>query len=124
MGKTIAVLGSGINTIYPSSNKELYESIAANGLVISEYPLSVKPNKENFPERNRIVAALGKDVLVSEAKTRSGTMITVGYVLSNGGEVFCVPTRAGEDSGSNRLIKEGATLIESGEDIIEHLKKL
>lgn len=123
-GDTIAVLGCGINTVYPSSNKKLYDAIIENGLVISEYPLNTEPKKDNFPERNRIVAGLVNSVVVTEAKYRSGTMITVGFVLANGGEVFCVPQRAGEESGTNKLIRDGATLVENSKDIINHLNNL
>lgn len=117
-GKTIAVLGSGIENPYPAQNKELYQKIGEAGLVLSEYPHHTKPNKSNFPERNRIVAGLSRGVLVTEAKIHSGTLITVGASLAAGGDIFCVPSRALEDSGTNRLIKDGAYLVEDANDII------
>lgn len=117
-GKTIAVLGSGINFPYPSQNAKLYQRIIQEGLVISEYPLDTRPQKEFFPHRNRLVAGLAKGVLVTEANIRSGTLITVGASLANGGDIFCVPSRASEDSGTNRLIKDGAYLVESAMDIM------
>ncbi|HKL84428.1 MAG TPA: DNA-processing protein DprA [Bacilli bacterium] len=116
-GKTIAVLGSGIDNPYPRENKDLYQRLVAEGLVISEYPGLTRPNKNNFPERNRLVASLGRAVLVIEARTRSGTLITVGASLASGGDIYCVPSLADSDSGTNRLIKDGAYLVETIEDI-------
>lgn len=117
-GKTIAVLGSGILYPYPKQNETLYLSICRQGLVISEYPGHKKPIKENFPERNRLVAALSQGLLVIEASYHSGTLITVGAALANGSDIFCVPSRADEESGTNRLIKEGAYLVENVNDIL------
>ena len=125
-GKTIAVLGCGIDYVYPRENKELYEQIVTSGLILSEYPLSTRPSKEFFPQRNRLVAALSQGVLVVEASYRSGTLITVGASLSHGGDIYCVPSRADEESGTNRLIKDGAYLVETVEDILNlwpNLKK-
>ncbi len=116
-GSTIAVLGSGINYPYPKQNEQLYRSICDHGLVLSEYPDATKPVKGNFPERNRLVAALARAVLVVEAKKRSGTFITVGASLANGGDIFCVPNRADIESGTNQLIKDGAYLVETFSDI-------
>lgn len=116
--KTIAVLGSGIDYPYPRQNEALYQSIVKEGLVLSEYPGYLKPAKENFPERNRLVAALSQGLLVVEAAYHSGTLITVSASLANGGDIFCVPSRADEESGTNRLIKEGAYLVESVADIL------
>lgn len=117
-GKTIAVLGGGINYIYPLSNKKLYEQIAVDGLLISEYPDAVKPKPDNFKFRNRLIAALTRGVLISEAKYRSGTLVTVGFALERGSDVYCVPHLATSESGTNRLIKDGAYLVESAQDII------
>lgn len=121
-GNTIAVLGNGIDYYYPKSNEELQKSIINKGLIISEYPLMTKPIKENFPNRNRIIAALCDGVLVIESKKRSGTMITVNEALNLGKDIMCVPTRANENSGCNYLIKNGAHLVENGFDVIEILK--
>lgn len=118
-GNTIAVLGSGINYPYPKSNKKLYDEVSKHGLLISEYPNDTKPEPDYFKFRNRLVAALTKAVLIIEAKYRSGTIITVGYALEKGSDVFCVPERAGRNSGCNRLIKDGAYLVESASDIIK-----
>ncbi|NLJ32502.1 MAG: DNA-protecting protein DprA [Erysipelotrichaceae bacterium] len=123
-GKTIAVLGSGIDYPYPKSNTPLYYKIVEHGLVLSEYPGNIAPSKEYFPERNRIVAALTNGVLVVESKIRSGTFITINYALSRGSDIYCVPTKANENSGCNRLIKDGAYLVESAKDIIDVWKKV
>lgn len=117
-GATIAVLGSGINYPYPKANTALYNKIAEQGLIISEYPDLTKPEPDYFKFRNRLVAALSKAVLIIEAKYRSGTIITVGYALEKGSDIFCVPERAGKNSGCNRLIKDGAYLVESVNDIL------
>lgn len=115
--KTIAVLGSGIDICYPSINIDLYEEIKRNHLVISEYPPGSTPNNQNFPIRNRIIAALSKCLLVTEAKVRSGTMITVGISLALGRDVLCIPSINLGDSGTNLCIKQGAFLVETSEDI-------
>ena len=121
-GKVVAILGSGIERCYPSENKELFEVIKQSHLLISEYPLDTPPNDFQFPFRNRLVAALSDAVLVAEAKHRSGTLITVGHALSLGKDIFCIPHRIGESSSSNTLIKDGAYLAESAEDILTTLK--
>lgn len=120
-GDTIAVLGNGINQFYPLINKELQIEISKKGLIISEYPPFVKPNKENFPKRNRLIAALSKGIVVIESKKKSGTMITVEYALNLGKEIFCVPDLAINNSGCNQLIKMGANLVENANDICEML---
>ncbi|HNX16184.1 MAG TPA: DNA-processing protein DprA [Bacilli bacterium] len=117
-GHTIAILGSGIDYCYPKNNQNLYEEIKKNHLLISEYPKRCEPKKENFPERNRLIAACSSAVVVTEAKAKSGTIITVGHMLDLGREVLCVPHRADEASQCNRLIAGGATLVENGEDVL------
>lgn len=93
-GKTIAVLGSGFNYIYPKENSELFKEIIKNGgTVITEYPLDVKPLGSNFPERNRIISGLSDGVIVVEARKKSGTLITVDYALEQGKEIFAVPRK-------------------------------
>lgn len=116
-GKTIAILGSGINYPYPAQNKKLYKQISEQGLIISEYPDLTKPVPDYFKFRNRLVAAFAANVLIIEAKYRSGTIITVGHALEKGSDIYCLPERAGLDSGTNKLIKDGAYLVESANDI-------
>ena len=122
-GQTIAVLGCGIDLIYPKENKNLYEEIAERGLLVSEFPLGTPPLAQNFPIRNRIVSGLSMGVLVIEAPFKSGAMMTARMALDGGREVMALPGQAlGKTSGgSNRLIKDGATLIESAEDVLECL---
>lgn len=118
-GKTIAVLGTGIEYCYPKENKDIYEELKKFHLVMSEYPFKVAPSKKLFPFRNRIVAGLSQSVLITEARSQSGTMITAGYALEQGKEVYCVPSRFNDFSGCNELIKQGAKLVISIKDIIE-----
>ena len=120
-GKTIAVLGNGLDIIYPKENKNLYNNIIDKGLLISEYPPGTMPNKENFPIRNRLIAGISNCVAVMEAKTKSGTMNTVSHALEDGKQIFCVPDKCDVFSGCNKLIKEGAKLIENAIDILEEL---
>lgn len=115
--KTIAVLGSGIEYCYPKENFELYNSLCNNYLVLSEYPGICKPKRENFPFRNRIVAALGEKLVVPTAKVASGSMITVRYALEMNKEILTVPELFVEESGNNMLIKQGAESILDKEDI-------
>lgn len=117
-GKLVCVLGNGIEYCYPSSNEDLYERAVRLGLVVSEYPLYTKPSKENFPARNRIVAAVSNGIVVGEAGKRSGTLITVSYGLNLNKEIGCVPYSADARSSCNALIKEGAYMIENAEDAL------
>lgn len=118
-GKTIAVLGNGINFHYLEDNKELYEEIKAYHLVLSEYPDLTPPSPRTFPIRNRIIAGLCNSLLVTEGKIHSGTQITAFLMVQKSGDVCCVPTKAGEESICNRLIKEGAYLVETPQDIYD-----
>jgi DNA processing protein len=120
-GKTIAILGSGIDVCYPKEHLETYESMKKTHLVLSEYPNLTPPNKDHFPWRNRLIAGLARGVFVAEAKKRSGTLITVGYALYLGKDVYVLPHQANTDNSTNQLIKDGAVLVESGQDILEHL---
>ena len=116
IGKTIAVLGCGLDVIYPKENKDLYSQIIdKGGLIVSEFPLGTKPFRENFPIRNRIVSALADALIVVEAKRRSGTMITVDYALEQGKEIYAVPGNIDSlnSVGTNDLIKMGAIPITS-----------
>ncbi len=121
-GKTIAVLGSGIDYCYPRRNRLLYEEIKHNHLVISEYPGEIIPTEVNFPRRNRIIAMISKGLIVTEAYARSGTLTTVMFALQCSRTVMCVPYQAGLGSECNRLIIDGAYLIEDGKMASEILK--
>ena len=115
--KTVAVLGSGVNVCYPLTNKSIYRKIKKDHLIISEYPFDTQPVPENFPLRNRIIAGLAKCVLVTEAKRRSGTTITIGYALDASREVLCVPSSNLNDSACNLCIKDGGFLVENADDV-------
>ena len=119
-GPTIAVLGSGLDIVYPPENINLYKRIIQNGgAVITEYPLGTKPEKHHFPARNRIISGLSNGVLVVEAKRKSGTIITVDYALEQGRDVYAIPGNITEETsyGTNELIKEGAIPVTKIEDI-------
>lgn len=122
-GKTIAVLGGGIEYCYPSSNRMLYEEIKRFHLVISEYPGNHVPDFYKFPRRNRIIAALSRGTIVTEAYDKSGSLYTVGFALDTNRLVLCVPYPADAHSECNRLIAGGAYLIENGKDALEILEK-
>ena len=125
-GRSIAVLGCGLDTPYPSENTGLYEEIAGSGCVISEFPLGTPPNRENFPRRNRLISGLSLGVLVVEAANNSGSLITANYALEQGRDVFAVPgiITSKHFEGTNTLIKKGAKLVQKSEDILEELSPL
>ena len=122
-GRTIAVLGSGIDQIYPPENKKLALDIAGNGAVISEYPFGTKPDAGNFPRRNRIISGMSLGVLITEAGVKSGALITAFQALEQNREVFAVPgpINSGKSTGTNQLIKEGAKLVQGVNDIFVEL---
>ncbi len=117
-GKTVAVLGSGIDCPYPLQNKKLYEVIKKNHLLISEYPGNMEPTKETFPMRNRIVASLADKILVTEAYANSGTCITVMYGLTLGKDILAVPNEIFKESATNKIIQDGGFLVETVDDVI------
>jgi DNA processing protein len=124
-GRTIAVLGSGIDVVYPSENRNLVRRIVGEGrgAVVSEYPLGTQPDAVNFPPRNRIISGLSLGVLVVEAGEKSGALITVSFALEQGRDVFAVPgpITSRMSDGPNRLLKQGAKCVTSAVDILEEL---
>lgn len=121
-GKTIAVLGNGLDMIYPKENIELAnEIIKSGGLIISEYPCGTRPEKINFPARNRIISGISQGIIVVEAKEKSGTLITVDFALEQGRDVFVVPGNINSINsvGTNELIKQGAKLVSCYQEILE-----
>jgi DNA processing protein len=123
-GKTLAVLGCGVDVIYPGEHRKLAEAImAGGGALISELPIGTQPLAENFPTRNRILSGLCLGVVIVEAAEKSGSLITARMALEQDRQVFAVPGSplSGKTRGSNRLLKEGAKLVECVEDVIEEL---
>ena len=122
-GKTIAVLGSGFNHIYPKENQYLYQKIIENGgCIVTEYPPETPVDKAKFPKRNRIISGLAMGVLIIEARYRSGTSITAKYAMSQHKEVFCIPHPLDTPTGyiPNLLIQQGAQIVTSGSDILQY----
>ncbi|MGI5880126.1 MAG: DNA-processing protein DprA [Syntrophomonadaceae bacterium] len=120
-GKTIAVLGSGLNVIYPRENTKLFNEISESGIVISEFPMDTPPEPGNFPMRNRIISGLSRGVVVVEAREKSGALITTDFALEQGRDVFALPgpVTSRTSIGPNRLIQQGAKLIITVQDIID-----
>ena len=119
--KTVAVLGCGVDVVYPSENTEIQRLVSENGAVISEYPPGVPPLAANFPARNRIISGLSQGVFVIEGTVKSGTMITCRLALEQGREVFTIPTNLDNPKGSGNiaLIKQGAKVVEDVADVFE-----
>lgn len=122
-GRTIGVLGCGIDIVYPERNKKLATQIVENGAIISEYPIGTRPVAANFPPRNRIISGVSLGTLVVEAPTESGALITVEFALDQGRDVFAVPGSIFHHTsgGTNRLIQNGAALVSSAEDVLDAL---
>lgn len=122
-GRTIAFVGCGLNHVYPPENRDLQAEIAAHGAVISEFPMATEPAAANFPRRNRLIAGFSLGVLVVEASEKSGSLITARQALDMGREVFAIPGRIDHEecAGCHRLIREGAALVRSLDDILEEL---
>lgn len=123
---TIAVIGGGINNVYPPENAILFEEIAASGLILSELPFGAEPHARSFPGRNRIIAGMSRGVVVVEASLKSGSLITANYANDYGRDVFAVPGSPMDPRchGTNKLLKEGATMVESARDILSNLAPL
>ncbi|MGH8795806.1 MAG: DNA-processing protein DprA, partial [Caldimonas sp.] len=121
---TIAVVGTGLDRVYPRRHLELAHRIAAEGLIVSEYSLGTPPLPEHFPTRNRIIAGLARGTLVVEAALQSGSLITARLALEAGREVFAIPgsIHAPQSRGCHVLLRQGAKLVERAEDILEELR--
>jgi DNA processing protein len=122
-GRTLAVLGCGVDVAYPPEMRALKEQVKAHGAVLSELPLGAPPDAHHFPTRNRIISGMSLGVLVIEATAESGSLITARLALEQGREVFAVPGNVGTptSAGTNQLIKAGATLVETSDDILDHV---
>jgi DNA processing protein len=122
-GRTIAVLGCGLDVVYPPEHDKLADDIAKRGAIVSDYPLGTQPEARNFPPRNRIISGMARGVLVVEGEEDSGAMITADYALEQGREVFAVPGNisARRSRGPNKLIQQGAKMVTAVEDILEEL---
>lgn len=122
-GRTIAVLGSGIDVIYPGTHRDLARKIEAQGAVVTDYPPGTPPDRFNFPPRNRIISGLSRGVVVIEAPERSGALITVDFAAEQGRDAFAVPgpVHAPASAGCLRILREGATLVRNADDVLEDL---
>jgi DNA processing protein len=121
---TVAVVGTGLDRVYPRENRELAHRIAQHGLLMSEYPLGTPPLSSNFPRRNRLIAGLAQGTLVVEAALKSGSLITANLTAEQGKEVFAIPgsIHSSQARGCHALIKQGAKLVESAQDVLEEMK--
>lgn len=124
VGSTIAVVGTGANLVYPAAHHALAHQIAEQGCIVTEYPLGTSAQAGNFPRRNRLISGLSQGVLVVEASVASGTLITARMAVEQGRDVFAIPgsIHSPLSKGCHRLIKQGAKLVESAQDIVEELR--
>ena len=122
-GRTVAVLGCGLNRIYPAQNKRLYHDIAAHGAVVSEFALDAEPDARHFPKRNRLISGMSLGTIVVEATLRSGSLITARMALEQNREVFAVPgsVHSFKSTGAHHLIRQGAKLVEHARHVVEEL---
>ena len=122
-GKTAAVLGCGLDIVYPPENRKLFAQIEQNGALVSEYPPGTQPDRFRFPERNRIISGICQGVVLVQAAKRSGALITAEFAMDEGREVFCVPGNifTEKSAGPHRLIKAGARLTDSPQDVLEEV---
>jgi DNA processing protein len=120
-GSSLAVVATGLDSVYPARNRELAHELASNGLLVSEFALGTRPHAGNFPRRNRLISGLAQGVLVVEAAIKSGSLITARYALEQGREVFAMPgsVHSPLSKGCHALIKQGATLVETSDDILQ-----
>lgn len=125
-GNTVAVLGSGVDVCYPKSNQALYQNILNQGCVISEYPPGTQPLARQFPARNRIISGLAQQVIVVEAREKSGSLITIDYALEQGKDVYAVPGRVTDplSKGCNNLIAQGAGILSSVEQFLSNIEEI
>lgn len=125
-GRTLAILGSGIDVIYPKSNSQLYYDISSNGAVISEFPPGTEPLPYNFPQRNRIISGMSLGVVVIEAGEKSGSLITAQHAMEQGKDIFALPGNINSvySKGTNLLIRDGAKILIDLDDILEEIKVL
>ncbi len=121
---TIAVVGTGLDRVYPRANKDLAHRIARHGLLVSEYPLGTPPLPANFPKRNRLIAGLAQGTLVVEAALQSGSLITARLAAEQGKEVFAIPgsIHSPQSRGAHALLRQGAKLVETAQDVLEELR--
>ena len=123
---TVAVIAGGIDSIYPPENKDLYAAITEKGAIVAELPFGATPKGTNFPQRNRIISGLSYGVIVVEATLKSGSLITARMALEQNREVFAVPGFPMDPrcNGTNQLLRQGATLIESAQDVLDSIEQL
>ena len=125
-GRTIAVLGNGVDRVYPPENRDLKNLITENGVYCSEFPIGTKPDAVNFPRRNRIISGLSLGVVIIEAGEKSGAILTAYYAVDQNRDIFAVPGRIGDvkSVGANRLVQKGAKLVLNVDDIVSEIEQI